>query len=661
MSPDTPRDRQGQDSRSVDEAEQFRALLHHANDLVYSVTLNPDAGTWRLEFLSDRILDLSGCRPEEFVQEGRLGEGGPFGLAEPEEHPFELLHPDDQEQALQSTRRLSAGEKVIREYRIRNRQSGEYRWVEDRSEPEMDAQHRVVRIWGIVRDITERRERENALRHMAAIVEASDDAVVGLDPEGRVMTWNSAASALYGYERGEIVGELFFDRVVPDRAASLSVELQSLRSGHFKEPDTEHVNRAGEAIPVSVTASATGGANGIAGMIAVVVRDLRERKQLEQQLLQSQKMEAVGRLAEGIAHDFNNILTVILGLAREIRLDASDPLAKEVEGIQHAAERAALLTRQLLAFSRRQVLQPKVVEPNELLTDLLGLVGRLLGEHIEVTTELDASTGRVKADPIQLEQVVMNLAANARDAMPEGGRVTIETANVEFDDEFVRAHPGSRPGSYVRLRFTDTGMGMSDDTLDHVFEPFFTTKGPAAGTGLGLSMVYGVVKQSLGYILVSTELDEGTAFEIYLPRVREVSPVRLAPPTTASGVETVLLAEDEPSLRGFVRRSLEAAGYRVLDAPDGEEALSVFEENAEDIHVILTDIVMPNLNGPQLAERVRMKRPGVGIVYMSGYPDLTDPQRPTLDKASVFIQKPFTMEELTVKLRGVLDGSVDGV
>ena len=603
----------------------------------------------------------SAGRPEEFAKGGRLGEGGPFGPAEPEEHPFELLHPDDLEQALQSTRRLSAGEKVIREYRIRNRQSGEYRWVEDRSEPEMDAQHRVVRIWGIVRDITERREREDALRHLAAIVEVSDDAVVGLDPEGRVLTWNSAASALYGYERGEIVGQLFFDRVVPNRAASLSAQLNSLRSGQFKEPDTEHVNGTGEAIPVSVTASAIGVANGTTRMIAVVVRDLRERKQLEQQLLQSQKMEAVGRLAGGIAHDFNNILTVILGLAREIRLDSTDPLAKEVEGIQHAAERATLLTRQLLAFSRRQVLQPKVLEPNELITDLLGLVRRLLGEHIEVTTELDVSTGRIKADPIQLEQVVMNLAANARDAMPDGGRVTIETANVEFDDEFVRTHPGSRPGSYVRLRFADTGVGMSDDTLDHVFEPFFTTKGPAAGTGLGLSMVYGVVKQSLGYISVLTEPGEGTAFEIYLPRVPEVSSARPAPPTTASGVETVLLAEDEPSLRGLVRRALEAAGYRVLEAPDGEAALSAFQENAEDIHVILTDIVMPNLTGPQLAQRVRTKRPGIGIVYMSGYPDLADHQRPTLDKASVFIQKPFTMEELTVKLRSVLDEPVDGM
>ncbi len=654
---DTPQHQPGQDAGSVDEAKKFRALLQHANDLVYSVTINPDAGTWRLEFLSDRILDLSGCRPDEFLQEGRLGEGGPFRLAEPAEHPFELLHPDDLEQALQATRRLSAGEKVIREYRIRNRQSEEYRWVEDRSEPEMDSHHRVVRIWGIVRDITERREREDALRHLAAIVEVTDDAVVGLDPAGRVVTWNSAASALYGYESEEIVGELFFDRVVPDRAVSLNDQLKSLESGHFKEPDTEHVNRVGQAVPVSLTASVIDGANTTSRMIALVVRDLTERQQLEQQLLQSQKMEAVGRLAGGIAHDFNNILTVILGLAREIRLGSDDPLAEEVEGIQHAAERAALLTRQLLAFSRRQMLQPKVLDPNELITNLVGLVRKLLGEHIEVATELDASTGRIKADPVQLEQVVMNLAANAPDAMPDGGRVTIETANVDFDDEFVRTHSGSRPGAYVRLRFADTGAGMSDETLVHVFEPFFTTKGPALGTGLGLSMVYGVVKQSLGYISVVTEPGEGTAFEIYLPRVREVSPAPADPPTTALGVETILLAEDEPSLRGFVRRALEAAGYRVLEAHDGKDALTAFEENAEDIQAILTDIVMPNQSGPQLADRVRARRPGIGIVYMSGYPDLADDQRPTLDETSVFIQKPFTMEELTVALRNVLDRS----
>ena len=386
--------------------------------------------------------------------------------------------------------------------------------------------------------------------------------------------------------------------------------------------------------------------------------DITDLKRLEAQLLQAQKMEGVGRLAGGIAHDFNNLLTVILGLTKEIQLDRANPLGQELEDIQQAAERAALLTRQLLAFSRRQMLQPKVLQLNDLVTDLLRLVARLLGEDIKLLTNLHRKTGQVKADPVQMEQIIMNLAANARDAMPEGGAVTIETANVDLDDLFVQTHPGSVEGPYVRLRIRDTGVGMDADTLRRVFEPFFTTKHPDAGTGLGLSMVYGIVKQSGGYVAVISKLGMGTDFDVYLPRIGDasISP-KSGKPKMQTGTETVLLVEDEPSLRRFVRRALEREGYAVLEAANGEDALAVFQTYGKGVRVILTDAVMPKMSGAQLVERIRRVRPDIGIVFMSGYANLSQKQISLLEGPSSFIQKPFSIEELTEKLRGAMDGS----
>ena len=384
--------------------------------------------------------------------------------------------------------------------------------------------------------------------------------------------------------------------------------------------------------------------------------DVTDRKQLESQLFQAKTMESVGLLAGGIAHDFNNLLTVILGLTREIQNEDENELSDEIGDIQHAAERAALLTRQLLAFSRRQILQPKVLEPNQLITNLVGLVEKLLGEDIQVVTNLDSDIGYVKADPVQLEQIVMNLAANSRDAMPEGGQVTIETGNVDFDAQFVKTHPGSNEGSFVRIRLRDEGVGMDQATLDRIFEPFFTTKDSRAGTGLGLSMVYGIVKQSGGYVKADSEPEGGTAFEVYLPRVEKASTVSEATaPVTQQGAETVLLVEDEPSLRRFVRKALEHAGYTVLEASNGEDALAVFRGREQEIQVILTDVVMPKLGGTQLVEQIRKSRPEIGAVFMSGYTNQAHKHPPSTDPSSAFIQKPFGIEELTAKLRGVID------
>ncbi len=288
--------------------------------------------------------------------------------------------------------------------------------------------------------------------------------------------------------------------------------------------------------------------------------------------------------------------------------------------------------------------------------NLVGLVERLLGEDIQVVTNLDSATGYVKADPVQLEQIVMNLAANSRDAMPNGGQVTIETGNIDFDAQFVEAHPGSNEGSFVMIRLRDEGVSIDQATLDRIFEPFFTTKDSRTGTGLGLSMVYGIVKQSGGYVKADSEPDGGTAFEVYLPRVEKASTVsEAAAPVTQQGSETVLLVEDEPALRRFVRKALERAGYTVLEASNGEDALAAFRGREQEIQVVLTDVVMPKLGGTQLVEQIRKSQPDIGAVFMSGYTNQAHKHPPSADPSSAFIQKPFGIEELTSKLRGVID------
>ncbi len=660
---DQPRDDQSDIQLLREETAKFRALLHHANDLIYSVSIDPDAGSWKLEFLGDRIFDLSGCRPEEFAEGGRLGEGGPFGLAKPDKHPFELVHPDDLEEALASTRKLSAGQKVIREYRIRNRGTGEYRWVEDRSEPECDDQGRVVGIWGIVRDITERRGREDALGQLAAIVEVSDDAVVGLDADGRIVSWNSAAAAMYGYPPTDVVGRRFFEIVAPEDAAFLNEKLKAIAGSSFKVSDGQHVSRDGQSIPVSLTASAISDQTGKTKMVAVVVRDLTERKKLEGELLQSQKMDAVGRLAGGIAHDFNNILTVILGQTQTLiddlsELDGAETLIEDARTVRKAAKRAADLTRQLLAFSRKQLMQPRPIDLNQVLGDTESMFKRILGEDIEMTIAFEG-TAPVKADPAQVHQVLLNLAVNAREAMPEGGRLVLETSTVELDESYAAQRAGCRPGRYVMLAVSDTGTGMDAATRDKAFDPFFTTK--EGGTGLGLSTVYGIVKQSGGNVWAYSEPGLGTTIKVYLPRI-EGQPG--ATPDTdgesreaLQGTETILVVEDEDGVRQRMQRTLESYGYSVLDAHDGFDACRISGNHEGSIDLVLTDLVMPRMNGLELARRIRAERPEVRVLYTSGYTDrFVSREVDRAELGSAFLQKPFTKAGLAQSVRETLSG-----
>ena len=392
--------------------------------------------------------------------------------------------------------------------------------------------------------------------------------------------------------------------------------------------------------------------------------DVTERRVLEQQLQQSQKMEAVGRLAGGIAHDFNNLLMVISGYAEFLleRLGPEPALRAPAQEIASAAGRASSLTRQLLAFSRKQMLAPKILDLNSVVTENLKMLRRMIGEDIDLALVAANGLGSVRADAGQVEQVIMNLAVNARDAMPSGGRLTIETSNVTVDQEHAPFPAPLKPGNYVLLSITDTGAGMDSETQSHIFEPFFTTKGPK-GTGLGLSTVYGIVKQSGGYIWVNSDPGQGTTFKIYFPRVADIpeSPVQTAttptPVATEPGTETILLVEDEANLRYLAKQFLEKQGYRVIEAADGTVALQVAVAHEGMIHLLLTDVIMPGMNGRELAQRIEEIRPNTQVLYMSGYTENVIGRNGTLDAGVRLLQKPFTLRELKNRVREVLDST----
>ena len=477
--------------------------------------------------------------------------------------------------------------------------------------------------------------------------------------DGRYLDVNESFLRTTGYRREEVIGRTslelkFWER--PEDRARLVAMLEE--QGSVRDLEITFRTKSGE----QRTALDSAEIIEVAGQECIIAffKDITERKFLEQQLRQAQKMEAVGRLSGGIAHDFNNLLGVIIGYSELLgeRVVEHASLRKNVEEIKKAGHRAADLTRQLLAFSRQQVLDPKVLDLNAIVAGLEKMLRPLIGEDIELSTALDPALGHVKADQGQIEQVIMNLVINGRDAMPEGGKLMIETGNVELDNDYARRHPPVLPGSYALLAVTDTGIGMDAKTQAHIFDPFFTTKEMGKGTGLGLATVYGVVKQSGGYIWVYSEPGKGTTFKTYLPLVEESpEPAGLgaARAKPSRGSETILLVEDEESLRVMTRTLLVQSGYHVLDADSGAQALEIAHRHEETIHLLLTDVVLPGMRGRELAERMVLFRPDLRVLLMSGYTDHAIAAQGVLDVGTFFLQKPFTRDALTREVRKVLD------
>jgi len=513
----------------------------------------------------------------------------------------------------------------------------------------------------------ERKHADDALRHseerFRALVEHSGDAIALLDRTGTIVFAGQSTALVLGREPSEVVGNNVFGLLHPDDLPELRAALATLKDqpgrslivrSRFRHADDTW--RDGEGTVTNRLHDPAVRA------LVFNYRDVTERTRLETQFRQAQKMEAVGRLAGGVAHDFNNLLTAIFGYADLLAesLPPDHPGLEDLGEIRTAATRAAGLTRQLLAFSRQQVLRPVVLSVNDVVENVQKMLGRLLGEDIELHASLAGDLGNVRADAGQLDQVIINLAVNARDAMPKGGKLTLETANIDLDTGYAEQHQPVAPGRYVMLAVSDTGTGMDEKTKAKAFEPFFTTKEPGKGTGLGLATVYGIVKQSGGYIWAYSELGQGTTFKIYLPRVDAPSDTPVAVPEltgTPAGTETVLLAEDDPLLLPLARDLLKKLGYRVLEAHNSAEALTVARNHEGVIHLLLSDVVMPGGGGFQLAQNLLVERPAMRVLYMSGYTDEAVVRHGLLERGLNYLQKPFTPAVLARRVRGVLDAS----
>ena len=580
---------------------------------------------------------------------------------------FEQIHPDDREnvrKAAEESRRSGIGKTL--EYRLRHK-NGAWLVLESTSSVILNAEGKPEKLVIVNRNITERKRAEEALRRFEAefrsVVENAPSGICRASTAGRFLQMNPALQKMLGYESAE---ELLRKDLASD-IFSQAAEYQRLtelltRSEGIKDVEMEWKKQDDTPITVRCSGRRINGENGAQAYFEIFAEDVTERRVLEKQLRMAQKMEAIGQLSGGIAHDFNNHLGVIIGYSRVLKkaLGANNPLCEHALEIEKAGQRAASLTKQLLAFSRQQVLTPAVLSLNTLASDMESMLPRLLGEDIEVSLALDPELGSVKADQSQIEQVIMNLAVNARDAMPEGGKLNIRTANAELDQTYTRTHTGSKSGNYVLLTVSDTGSGMNPATLAHIFEPFFTTKELGKGTGLGLATVYGIVKQSNGYIWVDSAPGKGTSFEIYLPRHAGLPVVEgeiVDSGEKLRGSESILVVEDAQPLRKLAQTFLEAAGFRVMSAGSGEEALEVAARFGATFDLLLTDVVMPGMNGRVLAEQLLPRQPGMKVLYMSGYTHSFIAGHGVLDPGTHLLHKPFTEDVLIWKVREVLDGA----
>jgi len=634
--------------RLLQREELFRLISENAADLIAVVDM---AGNRIYNSLSyQKVLGYS---PEELKTSSS----------------FDQIHPDDREGVKQAAQEaLNTGVGSPMEYRIRHK-DGTWRVLESTASVIRNAKGDAEKLVIVNRDVTERKKAAEALKRsessFRSVVEDAPYGIYRASLAGELLLVNPALQKMLGYETlDELVQANLASDVFASPAEHQKINALFLHDPHFKDIEVEWKRKDRSSITVRCSGRPVKDESGTMAYLEVFAEDVTERRVLERQLRMAQKMEAVGRLSGGIAHDFNNLLGVIIGYSQVLKknLGAGNPAFEYAEEIEKASQRAVALTRQLLAFSRQQVLEPAVVNLNTLVSDMEKMLPRLIGEDIELKLMLDSDLGQVKADRGQIEQVLMNLAVNARDAMPDGGKLIIQTSNAELDAAFVRQHPGSRPGQYVMLSVTDTGTGIDPEIQSQIFEPFFTTKERDKGTGLGLATVYGVVKQSGGYIAVESEKGKGASFQVYLPRIEqtvevyaESSPV----PATVRGWETILLVEDADALRKLAHMFLKGNGYQVLVAANGSEAIEIARQHVGPIHLLLTDVVMPGINGRVLAERLAPSHPGMAVLYMSGYTDSFIAGHGVLEAGTHLLHKPFTEEILTRRVRGVLDSKKD--
>jgi len=539
------------------------------------------------------------------------------------------------------------------------------RWLLSLKAPLRDGAGNIIGVVGVTRDITDRKqaefERDRHLHQLEVQIERMPLAYMLADREFRCIRWNPAAERMFGYAPHEVLSEPIFDFIIPEASQPQAVKiLDRIRRGQMDVAgEFVNVTKSGASITCEWHNTPMFDDEGKFAGVLSLVSDITVRKKLESQLLQSQKMEAIGQLAGGVAHDFNNLLTVIFGYSELVIADpnAGTDTRTSVQAINQAAQRAAGLTGQLLAFSRKSMLQPKVLDINAVVTETGAMLRRLIGEDVALNTTLESRLNLVRFDPGQLTQVLMNLSVNARDAMPRGGTLSIETQNVELSEEYANTNAECRPGPHVMLAITDTGVGMTPEVLAHIFEPFYTTKEVGSGTGLGLATVFGIVRQSGGTITVYSEPGIGTTFKLYFPSLTSAVAMEggAVAPTAQGGSETVLLVEDDDAVRRLAAASLRRFGYEVLAASSGDEALRLAAVHPETIRVMLTDVVMPGMSGPNLVLAMRERFPHIRVVFMSGYTDDAVVRHGLLAAEVLFLQKPFTPAGLALKIRQVLD------